>query len=199
FAEKFSDLVKAFPQLLPGMRPCGALVRIAALEKARRAVASALEQLASVPEKCEAWAAVFARWLRGNDVVFAKSGSVEKAFEKTGAALAAFGAARESLAEILGADISERLGETPETAGAFTEALLADKALWRDVCAWNSAALSAGRRGMGTLAAAVRAGTIDAADAKRVFETEYCRRWAEAVLATEGLSVGDWTPEPGNA
>ncbi|MBQ9759380.1 MAG: hypothetical protein IJW12_06390, partial [Opitutales bacterium] len=69
----------------------------------------------------------------------------------------------------------------------------------RAVCAWNSAALSAGRRGMGTLAAAVRAGTIEAADAKRVFETEYCRRWAEAVLADEGLSVGDWTPEPGNA
>lgn len=199
FAEKFSDLAKAFPQLLPGMKPCGALVRIAALEKARRAVASALEQLASVPEKCEAWAAVFARWLRGNDVAFAKSGSVEKAFEKTGVALAEFSAARESLAEILGADISERLGETPEAAGAFAEALLADKALWRDVCAWNSAALSAGRRGMGALAAAVRAGTIDAADAKIVFETEYCRRWAEAALASEGLSAVDWTPEPGSA
>ncbi|MBP3301645.1 MAG: hypothetical protein J6L64_00700 [Opitutales bacterium] len=199
FAQKFSDLAEAFPQLLPGMKPCGALVRIAALEKARRAVASALEQLASVPEKCEAWAAVFARWLRGNDVAFAKSGSVEKAFEKTGAALAAFGAARESLAEILGADISVRIGETPETAGAFAEALLADKELWRDVCAWNSAALSAGRRGMGTLAAAVRAGTIEAADAKRVFETEYCRRWSEAVLEVEGLSVEDWNPESGTA
>lgn len=198
FAEKFSDLVKAFPQLLPGMRPCGALVRIAALEKARRAVTAALEQLASVPEKCEAWAAVFARWLRGNDVAFAKSGSVEKAFEKTGAALAAFGAARESLAEILGADISERLGETPETAGAFAEALLADKALWRDVCAWNSAALSAGRRGMGALAAAVRAGTIEASDAKLVFETEYCRRWAEAVLKEENLSAtGESLPATG--
>lgn len=194
FAEKFSELSKAFPQLLPGMKPCGALPRIAALEKAHRAVASALSQLESVPEKCEAWAAVFARWMRGNDAAFEKSGIVEKAFEKTGTALAAFGEAKASLAEVLGAEISDFVGETPETACAFAEALLADKDLWRDVCAWNSAALAAGRRGMGALATAVRTGTLNAADAKSVFETEYCRRWAEAVLTEEGLSAVDLTP-----
>lgn len=192
FAEKFSDLAKAFPQLLPGMEPCGALVRIGALEKARRAVVAALEKLESVPEKREAWAVVFGRWLRGNDVAFAESGAVEKAFEKTGEALSVFGTAKAELAEILGAEISENIGETPETASAFTEALLADKALWRDVCSWNSAALAAERRGMGALAGAVRTGTIDASDAKKVFEAEYCRRWAEAVLAEEGLPADAW-------
>ena len=182
FSGKFSDLSKAFPSLLPGMNPCGALARIASLEKARRAVEGALTQLEFVPEKREAWQAVISRWLGGNDVAFAKSGVVETIFREVESSLAEFGEARARLAELLGAEPWEQniFGETPEAAKTFAESLLADRECWRDICLWNSSALAAARRGMSALVDALLAGTLEAADAKRAFDVAYCKCWAEA-------------------
>lgn len=182
FSGKYSDLSKAFPSLLPGMKPCGALARIASLEKARRAVAGALMSLESVPEKREAWLAVISRWLGGSDIAFAKSGLVETIFHEVESALAEFGEARAYLAELLGVEPWEQdiFGETPESAKTFAENVLADRERWRDVCQWNSSALAAARRGMSALVDALLAGTLEASDAKRAFDVAYCKRWAEA-------------------
>lgn len=185
FSEKFSDLTKAFPRLFPGMEPCGALDRVAVLEKARRAADAALTRLESVPEKREAWKTVFERWLGGGDPAFAASGIVEHVFEETGKALAAYEAAKATTEEVFGESISERWGETPDSVRAFSEELLADKPLWREVCSWNAVEIAAARRGMGALAEAVRTEALPASEARSVFDAAYCRRWAEALLGAE--------------
>lgn len=185
FADKFSKLEKAYPSFLAGMKPCGALTRIAVLEKARRQVVAARERLASVPEKCEAWMAVFARWLSGNDIAFKKSGSTEKAFEELGNALAGFDKATAELAEMIAAESTIIAGATPEEARAFAEELLSDSERWNAVCAWNATALAASRRGMELWVQAVRSGELPADQAFAAFEAEYCRRWFDAVCAAD--------------
>lgn len=177
FAGKYLGLTKTYPSILPGMEPCGAPEKIAALEKARKAVAAVSQALSSVPEKQEAWLAVLSRWLSGKDPAFVKAGPVEKAFEKVGKAMAAVGEARNALAELLGGDGFAGTCETPEALAAFAAELYADRERWSAVCAWNVSAVAAERRGMAALANAVRAGTLEADAASIAFDAEYCRLW----------------------
>ncbi|MBR6798304.1 MAG: hypothetical protein IKM45_06450 [Opitutales bacterium] len=177
FAEKYLGLTKTYPSLLPGMEPCGAPEKVAALEKARKAVAAVSQALSCVPEKQEAWLAVLSRWLSGKDPAFAEAGPVEKAFEKVEKAMFAVGAARNALAELLGGDGFAGTCETPEALAAFAAELYADRERWSAVCAWNMSAVAAERRGMAALANAVRTGTLEAEAASIAFDAEYCRRW----------------------
>ncbi len=182
FAEKFSALAKTFPSLAG---TAGTLPRIDALEKARAAVAAALERLENFPEKREAWSTVITRWLTGKDPAFAVGGATEKALAEASAAFAKFNDARKSLAEIAGTLLPESATATAETAGEFAQAMLEDLDAWKKICAWNAAALAAERRGMGALAENVRNGNVPAEHAAEIFENNYCRRWAEAVCESE--------------
>lgn len=181
-AEKFSELAKAFPSLV-GI--AGALPRIEALEKARDAVAAALERLENFPEKREAWNTVIARWLAGTDPAFAAGGATEKALAEANAALAKFNEAKNALAEIAGTALPSAATETAETAGNFAQAMLADIDSWKKICEWNAAALAAERRGMRAFAENVRNGNVPADRVEEFFKTDYCRRWADAVCESE--------------
>lgn len=183
FSEKFSETEAAFPSLIRGLEPCGALARIDALEKARAAVAAALAELECFPEKRDAWQTAFSRWLGGNDAAFAPGGAVEKALRETKSALAKFDECRTALFDATGTAFSAN-ARSAQDAAAFAREMLADRKLWRDVCDWNRAALAAERRGMAALAEAVRAGTVPAERSREIFEVNYCRRWAEAVAGT---------------
>lgn len=184
FSEKFSGFPKKFPTLFRGFEPCGALARIDALERARAGTAAALKNLENVPEKRDAWRAVFSRCLGGSGEAFRKGGDAEKALAAAQSALEAFEARRGELFEKTGVTFSPSASGA-EDASAFAREMLADRASWRDVCAWNSAAIAAERRGMAALASAVRAGTVPAGRARDVFVREYCRRWAAAVVESE--------------
>ena len=188
FAEKFAALETAFPQLVHGLEPCGALPRIDALEKARAATETAFAQLESVPEKRDAWASVFSEILDGRNADFAPGGNAEKALSAAENALSDFSEKCAALREILGiadAPLPAAATESPDSARAFAEELLADAEVWRDVCAWNAAARAAARRGLGALADAVRSKKIPAARSREIFEINYCRLWTEAVLDAE--------------
>lgn len=185
FAEKFSSLAETFPKLLGGDGP--SLARIEALEKARSATAAAFARLENFPEKLDAWRIVISRWLAGKNPDFAVGGSVEKTLAAAKSALGECRAARAALAEAAGTPPPESDAETAESAKAFADELLADRGVWRDVCAWNAAALAAERRGMSALAAGIRDESVPAERAVEFFETNYCRRWAKAVSEESGI------------
>lgn len=163
----------------------GSAPRIEALEKARAAVAAALERLENFPEKREAWNTVIARWLAGTDPAFAAGGTTEKALAEANAALAKFNEAKNALAEIAGTALPSAATETAETAGNFAQAMLADIDSWKKICEWNAAALAAERRGMRAFAENVRNGNVPADRVEEFFKTDYCRRWADAVCESE--------------
>ena len=188
FEENYRGLSDAYPSLLPGMKPCGASERVAALEKARKAVVAVSQALSSVPEKQDAWLAVLSRWMSGEDPAFFKSGPVEKAFDSVSKALAEVSAARRALAELLNREHIASSCETPEALAAFAEELYADRERWAAVCAWNMSAIAAERRGMSAVADLIRAGTLAAESAVRAFNAEYCRRWLVAAAELGGCS-----------
>lgn len=185
FSEKYSVVAAAFPSFFDGSGLRDARKRLDALEKTRAGTAAALARLENLPEKRDAWASVFARWLGGNEAAFAAGGEIEKALVALKAALEGFAARRAEFVAAAGTELSPEETESPAAAAAFVRRLLEARGSWRAVCEWNAAALGAERRGMASFAEAVRAGTLAPERAKTVFEARYCRRWAEAVLASE--------------
>lgn len=185
FSEKYAQLSAAFPTLVPGVDQHAALLRLDALEKTRATVAAALARVADVPEKQDAWKTVFARWIDGKDGAFVSGGAVEKSLAAADAARTAFASAVAAFNNCAGAELPAAVTQTPEAAAAFSSEFLADAESWRDICSWNSAALAADRRGLGALVEAVRTRAIPAEKSREFFETNYCRRWAEAVFDSE--------------
>ncbi len=179
FAEKFSALADAFPSLLKkDLSDCGALPRLDALDAARAAVDSAAETLA--PDARGAFRAAVEAAFRGN--VCAPGGAAEKALADVNAAERAFEAARAALEELFAAPLPEAALASAESACAFAEEALDAREFWKSVCEWNAAAKRASDNGMAAFAAALRDGSLAADAVERVFETNYCRRWAEAVF-----------------
>jgi len=185
FSQKYSALANAFPSLIKGPDSCGALPRISALEKATNAVSSALAELSDVPEKRDAWQAVFARWLDKKNPDFAVGGNVEKTLVAATSALEELAVARQSLEEIIGNSLAFLAKNSPEKISEFIKEFLADSELWRDVCSWNKAANTAKNRGLETLANAVRDGSVPANESENVFNVNFCRAWAEAIFEQE--------------
>lgn len=185
FSENYSAIAATFPSLIKDLNSAGVLPRIAALEKAHKLCVNALEELESVPEKRDAWRAVFERWLSGKDTAFAPKGIISAALNAVESALAKLYDACEKLEAETGAVLPPEALSTPESAEEFAAGMLADKELWRDICTWNMATLAAERRGMRALADAVRSRAIPAEDAGKIFDVNYCRRWAEVVYDSE--------------
>lgn len=185
FSQKYSALAEAFPSLLTGADSCEALPRITALEKAANAVADALGELSDVPEKRDAWQAVFSRWLDEKNPNFAAGGNVGTALSAATESLDALAHARQSVEDLAGNSFGFLAKKTPDELAAFAKEFIADAELWRDVCSWNKAAQAAKNRGIESLAEAVRNGSVPADAAENVFFVNFCRAWADAVFEQE--------------
>ncbi|MGN0834828.1 MAG: DUF4011 domain-containing protein [Candidatus Spyradosoma sp.] len=176
FAEKFSALADAFPSLLKkDLSDCGALARLDALDAARAALDAAAE--ATAPGARGAFRAALEETFRGDAY-----SSAEKALSDVNAAEEAFAKKRAAFETRFAAPLPEAALVSAESARAFAEETLAAREFWGSVAEWNAAAKRASDNGMAAFVAALLDGSLAADAVERVFETNYCRRWTEAIF-----------------